>query len=88
MPRSPITSRTLFYDQLRDGTYRLLDWCVINTSLGLMVEPRNIATVPANGKVVQNIFDDTSFTEIKQMDEDQFYRFYNTGGRLIPAEFL
>jgi len=41
MPSAPITARTLYSELLNDGvTRQLLDWCVVTTSLGDMVEPR------------------------------------------------
>ncbi|HEX7767270.1 MAG TPA: hypothetical protein VF443_11185, partial [Nitrospira sp.] len=42
MPSTPITSRTLYYQQLSDGTFRLADWMLSTTSLGVMVEPRTV----------------------------------------------
>ncbi len=40
MPKTPITSRTLYWEPLSDGTIHVIDWCEVSTSLGVMVEPR------------------------------------------------
>ena len=42
MPSIPITSRTLIYERLEDGTLHLHDWNLVQTSLGAMVESRTM----------------------------------------------
>lgn len=42
MPNAPVTSRTLYYQRLSDGTLLLVDWMQSTTSLGTMVEPRTV----------------------------------------------
>ena len=51
MPKAPITARTLYWELLDDGvTKQVLDWCLVTTSLGDMVEPRLIAKQSGNMK--------------------------------------
>lgn len=87
MPRAPILSRELFYTKNPDGSYRLLDWCLVNTSLGGMIEPRNLNAI--NGGRVRGVdaFGADSFTKISEMNEDEFYRKFNLNGRQIPVTF-
>ena len=83
----PILSRTLLYRRLpRGGGYELLDWCIVNTTLGAMVEPR---TIMRNGGDIKNtdVFD-AAFTDIQLVDDaalaslgfagTQWPRVYNT----------
>lgn len=86
MPKLPILNREIFFEKLNDGSMRLLDWAVVNTPLGAMVEPRQLASI-GNGKVVQVDVVDTSFTKMSEMDEDAFYSLTGTGGRQVPVDF-
>lgn len=88
MPRKPIDSRECFYDTVQDGTFRDLDWNVVGTELGVMVEPRSISAVPIGTSIVQVDVIDTTFNRRSPMDEDAFIRLHGTGGRLIPVNFL
>lgn len=67
MPKDPIQGRTLLYETLRDGTHRLLDYCLVNTSVGLCVESRSI--LRANGNMQNEDVYDTAFTNIEPVDE-------------------
>ena len=90
MPKAPILSRTLYYDTLPDGSKHLLDFCTVETtepSLGLMIEPRCVMEVSLNGKVNQVDAVDASFTDIKPMDEDEFYKLFVFGGRQVLKDF-
>lgn len=87
MPRSPILSREIFYDVLNDGSFRELDFALVNTSLGAMIESRSIASVPASGKITQVDAVDASFNRITQMDEDLFYRLFGHSGRQVLQDF-
>lgn len=86
MPKAPILSRECFFDRLSDGTYRDLDWNLVNTSLGAMVEPRAIRLIDP-GKVAQLDWRDVSFTSRREMDEDQFFSVMGTAGQQVPADF-
>lgn len=87
MPRAPILSRELFYDQNPDGSYRLLDFCLVNTSLGAMIEPRNLIAVNGGKVRAVDAFGADSFTKISEMNEDTFYRTFNFNGRQVPVSF-
>jgi hypothetical protein len=44
-----ILTRTVFYDQDAQGRYRFHDWAMVNTNVGMMLEPRvvlNPAVMP------------------------------------------
>lgn len=85
MPRAPILDRELFYDTLRDGSIRLLDWCLVNTSLGAMVEPRQLGL----GRDRSTNIDakDASFSRLTPLDEDKFVSLFNTGGQQVPIDY-
>lgn len=85
MPKTPILSRDLLYDTLRDGSIRLLDWCLVNTSLGGMVEPRQLNF---NGGSVGTIDAlDASYTRLTPMKDDQLNALLGTSGRQLPVDF-
>lgn len=46
MPRSPILDRELFVERLSDGSLKLLDFALVNTTLGGGIEPRAHARCP------------------------------------------
>ena len=64
--KAPILSRTLLYAPLRDGSLRLLDFTLVGTSLGAMLESRSLVR---DGTAVTNedVYDG-SFTDIKLAD--------------------
>lgn len=59
---TPILRRTLLYERLRDGTYSLLDFCIVNTTLGAMVEPRTLNR--ATGAMRNDDVYDSAFNDI------------------------
>ncbi len=62
MPKAPITSRTLYWERLDDGTIHVLDWnLVAHQTLGAMVESRNITRI---GPTKNEDLYDSSYTEI------------------------
>ena len=62
MPKAPVTTRTLVWERLEDGTIHLLDWCLVNTSLGMMVESRCITK--QTGDIRDEDLFDSSFTDM------------------------
>lgn len=85
MPKAPILNRQGFYTKLRGGTYRDLDWNLVNTSLGAMVEPRQLVLV-AGGKITEkDRFDGDDFNSRTELSGDLFYRYHNTGGDQLPV---
>lgn len=92
MPKAPIQARRAFFDTLRDKSIRMLDWCAVDTELGVMVEPRQsiggIPTpVPGSNTFVQVDLADASWTTLTQIDGGAFYSQYGTDGQLVPIEF-
>ncbi len=86
MPKSPILYREVFFDKLRDGTLRDLEWALVNTSRGAMVESRPVMGL-SYGKVVNVDPYDTSYNKRSQMDENKFYSLTGTGGQQLPKVF-
>lgn len=37
-----ISRRTIYYEKAASGEIRWHDWCMVNTNLGMMVEPRAV----------------------------------------------
>ena len=88
MPKVPILSREAFYDRLRDGTYIDLDWNLVNTSLGAMVEPRRLSeVVTAASPIVQADAADVSFDRRTEIDGDRFFSLMGTGGNQSLVDF-
>ena len=86
MPRAPIQNRTLFYTKLRDGTFRLLDWNLVNhATLGAMMEPRQVRYID-DTKVVNVDVYDVNFTHIKEYNEDKMWSELGTAGWLLPRD--
>jgi len=63
---APITSRTLLFERLRDGSFRILDYTVVGTSLGTMLEPRTL--IRANGAMTNEDVYGSSFTGWEILD--------------------
>lgn len=85
MPRAPILNRQGFYTKLRGGTYRDLDWNLVNTSLGAMVEPRQLVAVLPGKLTDKDRFDGDDFNDRRELSVDEFYRYHGTGGQQIPV---
>lgn len=64
--KAPILSRTALYERLRDGSLRHLEFNVVETSLGTMLEPRTL--IRANGAMVNEDPYDSSFSNIRIID--------------------
>lgn len=86
MPRVPILHRTVFYSRLRDGTFRLLDWNLVNTTLGAMMEPR-LLRYTEDGKVTNLDVYDINFNRITEYNEDKMYAETGTAGFQLPRDF-
>jgi hypothetical protein len=78
--KAPVLSREVFYTKQRDGSFRLLDFCLVNTSIGGLVESRPIALFGVNKLVDNDVYDLENFNSIREMDENQFYALTGTGG--------
>ncbi len=64
--KAPILSRTLCLARLRDGTLRLLDFQLVTTSLGGMIEPRPVSR--ACGSSMNEDPYDSAYTDIVVLD--------------------
>ena len=81
MPKGPVTARELFYTtNRRDGTKRLLDFALVNMSIGALVESRPLALFGVNKITDADPYDLLAFNKISEMSEDEFYRLHGSGG--------
>lgn len=87
MPKNPIKSRTLLIIKLRDGTYRLSDWNIVNTSLGAMLEPRSQRTIDGGKVVNRDPYDMENFNDFVVYNEDKMWSEFGTSGFTIPRDF-
>lgn len=82
MPSPPILSRTLLWERLSDGTIHLLDWNLVTTSLGVMVEPRTL--LHANGAMKDEDLLESGYTDMTVLQSDSFYATYHFAGSQWP----
>jgi hypothetical protein len=88
MPKAPILHRTRFVDVLRDGTQIFLDWNLVNTSLGAMMEPVSMAHAPGQlQQTTQGDPYDVSFNALLPMSRDALFSITNSGGELFPRTY-
>jgi hypothetical protein len=93
MPKAPILARRGYFDTISRSNpiIRFLDWNVVDTELGSMVEPRqDIRGIPtavagANGLVQVDLID-SGFTAISQMNSDTFYSQFGTDGQQVAVD--
>lgn len=79
MPRSPILSREAFYTRLpNNGGLNDLDFCLVNTSLGAMIEPVSMSKI--DPKMASVDVYDAAFTKLTEMSADEVYRLTNQSG--------
>lgn len=85
MPRAPILSREGLYRKLSDGTIVPIDWNLVNTSLGVMLEQRQVLaqTTPV-GEIDAK---DAGFTRMVEFNEDQLQYRFSTGGQALPTGY-
>ena len=88
MPKAPIIERDLLFERLNNGTYRLLDWCPVNTDLGWMVEQRVMQSISDTGALTtwNDVFDG-SYTRIREVAGDRLYSDFGTSGRVVSLDF-
>jgi len=88
MPKAPILDREMFYDTLRNtGTLRLLDWQLVNTEVGAMLEPRPLSFAEIGADQAQIDLTDMSVNRISPSDEDTFFSVYLGGGQQLPRDY-
>lgn len=81
MPKAPILYREAFYETLADGSIRMLDFNLVNTELGAMIEPRSVSLVNTTGSITTMDVYDASINKLSPMKEDEFYRLTGFSGR-------
>ena len=92
MPKNPILSRETFFGRVR-GTglddrnmqLRHLEWNVVQTELGYMVESRSQAFI--GDKVTQVDLTDTTVNAVRIESDDTFQNDYGTGGPQMPFDY-
>lgn len=91
MPKKPILSRTLLYDTLqsrgadrRTLTFFYLDWTLVQTSLGAMLEARPIIRT---GFAANEDPYDTDYNDRRPVTRAQLYPTFNSGGDLMPRDW-
>lgn len=59
---APILSRSMLLSRLRDGTLQHLDYNLVQTTLGPMIEPRTL--IRASGAMKNDDVYDSNFTDV------------------------
>ena len=86
MPKEPIIERVALFQRLRDNTLRQLDWNIVETSLGKMLEPR--AFFRADSDDIKNVdVYDANYTSIRILDAGAFANEFQTDGIQFPSDF-
>ena len=84
---TPIIERVRLYDTRR-GDIRFLDWNLVQTRLGAMIEPRALSEVPVEDGVNITNFDEenNAITAMREINEDKFFSIYNHSGKQITSD--
>lgn len=85
MAKRPVLSREIFYERLPRGGFRMLDFALVNTTLGAMIEPRPVLF--NGGKTTNADVDDYGFDRISELDKDQSVRLYGFALTQRPTAF-
>jgi hypothetical protein len=70
-----------------DGSFRELDWCLVNTSIGACAEPKS-RTYADPGLTVVDLTDMPSFNRILEVDEALMYSMLGTYGPVLAEVTL
>lgn len=81
----PILGRTMLYERLRDGTIHLLDWNLVSTTLGLMIEPRTM--IRATGNMQNSDPYENGYTDMLEVPQATLFATYNFGGSQWPRVY-
>lgn len=89
MPKAPILYRQLFYARNNDGTFRDLDFALVNTSLGAMAEPRCVCLDDGDVKAGLDQLDvlDMSWNKRSEKDEATMLTDLGTYGLMLPVDY-
>ena len=85
MPKAPVLDRTLYYFRLRDGTFRLCPWALVNTSIGALMEA--VPTRREGGNITNEDVYDSSFNRILEINGDQLVTLLGCSGEQWPVDF-
>lgn len=85
MALPPILSRERLYTK-RGESIKLLDWCVVNTELGAMMEPVSFTHVDMTGKLVDYDLLDNQIDRLTFVNEDEMATKLFTAGNLVPVK--
>lgn len=68
-----------------EPSLRLLDWALVNTELGAMIEPRALNRVNELGnKILDQKRTDLDFSKFSILDEGVFFSLTLCGGQQLP----
>ncbi len=81
MPSAPILTRTLLWEALSDGTIHQLDWNLVTTSLGTMVEPRSLVR---QSDFKNEDFVDSGYSGMRKLQSDTMYTQIGFAGSQWP----
>jgi len=86
MLSTPIIERVRLYDTRR-GDIRFLDWNLVQTRLGAMMEPRALSEVPVEDGVNMPQYDEENnfITAMRELNEDKLYSIYLHSGNQMPS---
>lgn len=83
---SPILSRERFYARTREGHFRDLDFNLVQTSIGAMVEPRQVRLV--DGGAWNSDIEEYSFDRQSEADPATLAGVLGTFGEIQALEFV
>lgn len=87
MPRAPIQTREIYAERLPDGSLRPLEFALVGTSLGAMVEPRPVMTL-GNFSAAEDPADESFDRMVIGRREDVIGDIlYVTGGFNTPLKY-
>lgn len=85
--KEPIRKRELLFGRMRrTGQLYPLDWNLVDTELGGMLEPRQVLG-PDPGKIVVADVEFNSVDRITEINEDQMQDIFCGGGYQLPRDF-
>lgn len=86
--KDPIQRRTLLFGRMRrTGDLYPIDWAIVNTEVGAMLEPRPLFPLVDTGAVSPVDIQEQSFSDTMEINEDQMQDLFGTAGRQLPCNF-
>jgi len=85
MPRTPILNREGYYKKLSDGTITFLDWNLVDTPLGAMLEQRQVRATCS--PFIALDAKDAGFSRLVEYSDDVLQFQFSTGGQALPTDF-